>query len=359
MSKLFSKKTTKVGAKPGTLMIAKESPPPRIRIIRFTNEDHSDEVVDSVDEIADALAKPGVVWIDVQGMGDESVIRDIGKLFSIHMLALEAIVNVPQRAKTETFDDHQLYISRMVSLDEQHHLDVEQVSILFGKNYVLTFQERFGDVLDPVRKRILSKKTVMRKSGPDYLAYAIIDTIIDGYYPVLEQYGEYLEELEASVVANASSGMLDKINRVKRNLMILRRGIWPQRDALNILIRDDCPFIKDETKVFLRDCHDHCTQVADVLETFRETAGALLSTYLSALGNKQNEVMRILTIMSSIFIPLTFMAGIYGMNFEWMPELKNPRAYPLLLVVMCFVVVGMLIYFKRLGWIWTKSKDTE
>ena len=332
MNRLFSKKVTKVGAKPGTLMIGKESPPPLIRVIRFTEKEHFDEIIESVPAIADELAKPGVVWIDVQGMGDEKVIRDIGELFSIHMLALEAIVNVPQRAKTETFDEHQLYISRMVSLDEQHILDVEQVSILFGNNYVLTFQERFGDVLDPVRKRIRSKKTVMRKSGADYLAYAIIDTIIDGYYPVLEQYGEYLEDLEARVVANASSDMLDKINRVKRSLLVLRRGIWPQRDALNILIRDSSPFVKDETKVFLRDCHDHCTQVADVLETFRETAGALLSTYLSALGNKQNEVMRILTIMSSIFIPLTFMAGIYGMNFESMPELKNPNAYPLLLV---------------------------
>ena len=359
MSKLFTKKVTKVGAKPGTLMIAKESPPPRIRIIRFTEQEHSDEVVDSVEAVANELKKPGVVWIDVQGLGDEGVIRALGDLFSIHMLALEAIVNVPQRPKTETFDEHQLYISRMVSLDIENHLDVEQVSILFGKNYVLTFQERFGDVLDPVRKRIRAKKTVMRKSGADYLAYAIIDTIIDGYYPVLEQYGEYLEELEASVVANASSNMLDKINRVKRNLLLLRRGIWPQRDALNIMIRDDCPFIKDETKVFLRDCHDHCTQVADVLETFRETAGALLSTYLSALGNKQNEVMRILTIMSSIFIPLTFMAGIYGMNFESMPELKKPYAYPLLLVAMGVVVVGMLIYFKRLGWIFTKSEDVD
>ena len=293
MNRLFSKKTTKVGAKPGTLVIAKESPKPRIRVIRFTVEERFDEVLESVDAIAAELEKPGVVWIDVQGMGDESVIRAIGELFSIHVLALEAIVNVPQRPKTETFDKHQLYISRMVSLDEQTQLNVEQVSILFGKNYVLTFQERSGDVLDPVRKRIKSPKTVMRKSGADYLAYAIIDTIVDGYYPVLEEYGEYLEELEASVVANATSDMLDKINKVKRNLLILRRGIWPQRDALNILIRDDCPFIEDETKVFLRDCHDHCTQVADVLETFRETAGALLSTYLSALGNKQNEVMRV------------------------------------------------------------------
>jgi len=227
----------------------------------------------------------------------------------------------------------------------------------FGKNFVLTFQERFGDVLDPVRRRIRSKKGIMRQSGPDYLAYAIIDTIIDGYYPVLEQYGEHLEQLEARVVANATPQMLDRINKIKRNLLILRRGIWPQRDAINILIRDDCPFVSDDTKVFLRDCYDHCIQVADVLETFRETAGSLLSTYLSAIGNKQNEVMRMLTIMASIFIPLTFMAGIYGMNFEEMPELKSKSAYPMLLFAMFCTAAGMLYYFKRLGWIWTKTDE--
>ena len=357
MSKLFSKRSTKVGAKPGTLMIAKEAQKPRIRIIRYTREEHFDNIVETVAEVAAELSKPGVVWIDVQGLGDEGIIRELGELFAIHMLALESIVNVPQRPKTETFDHHQLFISRMVSMSEEGKLDVEQVSILLGKNYVLTFQERFGDVLDPVRKRIKAKSTMMRKSGPDYLAYAIVDTIIDGYYPVLEHYGEYLEELEARVVANASSTMLDKINQSKRNLLVLRRGIWPQRDALNALIRDDCPFVLDETKVFLRDSHDHCTQVADVLETFRETAGALLSTYLSALGNKQNEVMRVLTIVSSIFIPLTFMAGIYGMNFETMPELKFSLGYPFLLFAMVVTAIGMVIYFKRLGWIWAKTEE--
>ena len=199
----------------------------------------------------------------------------------------------------------------------------------------------------------------MRQSGPDFLAYAIIDTIIDGYYPVLEHFGEHLEQLEATVVANATPTMLERINRAKRNLLVLRRGIWPQRDAINILVRDDSPFISDEVKVFLRDCHDHCIQVADVLESFRETAGALLSTYLSAIGNKQNEVMRILTIVSSIFIPLTFMAGIYGMNFERMPELSHAMAYPTLICVMLLTAAGMLVYFKRLGWIWAGNSDHE
>lgn len=357
MSKLFTKKHTKVGARPGTLMIDKDAAQPQIRMIRYTKEEHFDSPAETVDQIRDELTKGGVIWIDVQGLGDEKLIREIGELFSIHMLALEDVVNVPQRPKTEAFDQHQLYISRMMRIDENNHLDVEQVSIFFGKNFVLTFQERHGDVLDPVRKRLRGGKGLMRSMGPDYLAYAIIDTIIDGYYPVLEQYGEYLERLEARVVANATPKILDHINRMKRNLLILRRGIWPQRDAINVLIRDDCPFVTEPVKVFLRDCYDHCVQVADVLETFRETAGALLSTYLSAIGNKQNEVMRMLTIMASIFIPLTFMAGIYGMNFEDMPELKSHSAYPTLLGVMFCTAAGMLLYFKRLGWIWTNNKD--
>lgn len=359
MTKLFTKKHTEVGARPGTLVIDDAADQPKIRIIRYTPAEVSECEVQAVDEIRAELNKEGVVWVDVQGLGEEKLIRAIGELFSIHMLALEDVVNVPQRPKTESFESHQLYISRMVRIDERYDLQCEQVSIFFGKHFVLTFQERHGDVLDPVRRRIRSKKGPMRTSGADYLAYAIIDTIIDGYYPVLEQYGEYLEGLESRVVANATSAMLERINRIKRNLLVLRRGIWPQRDAINVMIRDDCPFVSDGVKVFFRDCYDHCVQVADVLETFRETAGALLSTYLSAIGNKQNEVMRMLTIMASIFIPLTFMAGIYGMNFEEMPELKQGVAYPILLLVMFSTAVGMLIYFKRLGWIWSSNNDDD
>lgn len=359
MIKLFAKKHTRVGARPGTLVIDDDADEPQIRVIRYTLAEVNEREIDSVEQIAEELGKEGVVWIDVQGLGDEMLIRAIGDVFSIHMLALEHVVNVPQRPKTESYDAHQLYISRMVRVDERQELDIEQVTIFFGSNYVLTFQERHGDVLDPVRRRIRSKKGPMRKLGPDYLAYAIIDTIIDGYYPVLEQYGEYLELLESRVIAAATPAMLDRINRIKRNLLVLRRGIWPQRDAINVMIRDDCPFVSDGVKVFLRDCYDHCVQVGDVLETFRETAGALLSTYLSAIGNKQNEVMRMLTIMASIFIPLTFMAGIYGMNFEQMPELKQGAAYPTLLGVMFATAVGMLIYFKRLGWIWSRATDDD
>lgn len=357
MTKLFQKKHTTVGARPGTLVIDEQAAEPTIRIIRFTPEEWFDDKAETISEIREHREKPGICWIDIQGLGDENLIRQVGEEFSIHMLALEDVVNVPQRPKTEAFDLHQLYISRMVSVDEDQHLEVEQVSIFFGDGFILTFQERFGDVLDPVRRRIKNHKGIIRASKSDYLAYAIIDTIIDGYYPVLEQYGEHLEQLETSVVADSTPQMLEQINKIKRNLLILRRGIWPQRDAINTLIRDDSPFVSESTKVFFRDSYDHCIQVADVLETFRETAGSLFSTYLSAIGNKQNEVMRVLTIMSSIFIPLTFMAGIYGMNFSEMPELKYRSSYPILLSVMVMTAIGMLFYFKHLGWIWTKKND--
>lgn len=359
MSRLFKKKHTTVGARPGTLVIDEQAAQPTIRIIRYTAAEFFDNTVDTLDQIRDERAKEGIAWIDIQGLGDENLIREVGEEFGIHMLALEDVVNVPQRPKTETFDQHQLYISRMVSVEEDQHLEVEQVSIFFGEGFVLTFQERFGDVLDPVRRRIRNQKGIIRASDSDYLAYAIIDTIIDGYYPVLEQYGEHLEQLETSVVANSTPQMLEQINKIKRNLLILRRGIWPQRDAINTLIRDDCPFVSEGTKVFFRDSYDHCIQVADVLETFRETAGSLFSTYLSAIGNKQNEVMRMLTIMSSIFIPLTFMAGIYGMNFTDMPELKYRSGYPILIAVMLVTAIAMLFYFKHLGWIWNRENDEQ
>ncbi len=209
MSHLFSKKHTQVGARPGTLVIDEDAAQPRIRVIRYTPAEVSDREVATVDEIRDELAADGVVWIDVQGLGNEQLIRAIGDLFSIHLLALEDVVNVPQRPKTESFELHQLYISRMVRLDEQQQLEIEQVSIFFGRNYVLTFQERHGDVFDPVRRRIRSKKGPIRTSGSDYLTYAIIDTIIDGYYPVLEHFGEYLEELESRIVAKATARMLE------------------------------------------------------------------------------------------------------------------------------------------------------
>jgi magnesium transporter len=313
--------------------------------------DHLEEQdVPAVGELKGLLQDDAVCWIDVQGLGDEEVLREFADLFSIHPLALEDVVNVPQRAKVERFDKHTLLITRMALLREQG-IEPEQVSLFIGTNYVLTFQERAGDVFDPIRKRIRQGGPILRSSGPSYLAYALLDAVIDGYYPVLEVFGESLEALEDEIVSNPHPAILHEIHQAKRDLLAMRRGIWPQREAVNALIRDENPLIADTVRVYLRDCYDHCVQIMDGIETYRELAGGLMDVYLSSVGNRQNEVMKVLTIMASIFIPLTFMAGIYGMNFENMPELHAAWGYPFLLAAMAVVAVGMIVYFRRKGWL--------
>ena len=248
----------------------------------------------------------------------------------------------------------------MVRIDGPGEMDMEQVSIVFAKNYVLTFQEHYGDVLDPVRRRIRAGKGPIRQHGADYLAYAITDTIVDGYYPVLEAIGNHLEEMEDTVVTNPTPDLLRQLNQLKNRLVNLRRGIWPQREAVNQLVRGNHQAVTEEVRVYLRDTYDHCVQTSEVAEMYREMVTGLMSIYLSSIANRTNDVMKVLTIMASIFIPLTFLAGIYGMNFEHMPELHVRWAYPAVWVTMLGTAGGMITYFWRKGWIgWTRrSSDT-
>jgi magnesium transporter len=282
--------------------------------------------------------------------------RQIGAIFNLHPLLLEDVVNVPQRPKVEPYGDQLLIIVRMVRMGEDDEygeptVDMEQVSMVVAKHYVITFQERHGDILDPVRKRLSSDKSNLRKRGSDYLAYAIADTIIDAYYPVLEVVGNHLESLESVVIEDPSPAILGELNRLKNQLINLRRAIWPQREAFNALARGDHGLISDEVAVYLRDTCDHCIQTSEVAEMYREMVTGLMNIYLSAVANRTNEVMKVLTIMASLFIPLTFMAGIYGMNFDNMPELKYKYSYALLWIAMGIVTAGMLLFFRRKGWI--------
>jgi magnesium transporter len=349
--KLRRKQHPPVGARPGTLVVGAEAPPPRIRVIHFTADAVEERSIAQPGELWQWIDRDGVTWIDVQGLGDEDVLRELGEIFRIHPLALEDVVNAPQRPKTETFSEHEFYVSRMVRQLDSGQTDIEQISLFVGGNYVLLFQERYGDVLDVVRDRIRQGKGPMRTSGPDYLAYAVIDAALDGYFPVMEQLGEQLESLEDEAMTAASDETLQKINVVRRELMRLRRGVWPQRDALNSLMRAESPFVSEQIVVYLRDCYDHVVQLGDMLEHYREMASGLLNTYLSSVSNRTNEVMKVLTIMASIFIPLTFCAGIYGMNFEFMPELHYRWAYPALLGLMVLVAAALLVYFRHLGWL--------
>lgn len=347
----FRKRHPPVGSRPGTLMIPEGALPPTIRIIDYGPDQVEEKEISELEELSLYAARDSVTWIDVQGLGDESVIRRIGEIFSLHALALEDAVNVPQRPKSESYERFQLFITRMTRYEPGSKVDVEQVSIFLGERFVLTLQERYGDIFDPVRSRIRAGIGPMRRSGPDYLVYALIDTVIDGYYPVLETMGEYLEELEGETLASAQPVHLRRIYDVKRELLELRRAIWPQREAINSLIRDEGPLVGETVRMYLRDCYDHAVQVIDVTETYRELTGTLMDLYLSAVSQRTNDVMKVLTVMASIFIPLTFLAGIYGMNFEHMPELSRPWAYPTLLGLMALVAGIMVTYFWRKGWI--------
>ena len=308
--------------------------------------------VDDVEMLSGLVDEPSKTWIDVQGFGDEQLIRQIGEFFHLHPLVLEDIVNLPQRPKTESYNEQVLIITRMIRLTDGNAIDMEQVSILLGKGYVATFQEREGDILDPVRERIRhGKGRPIRLNGPDYLAYAILDTIIDGYYPVIESIGDHLERLESIVMEQPTTRTLQELNQTKNMLVNLRRIVWPHRELVNSLMRDENELINDNVRLYLRDTYDHCVQTAEVIEMYRDMATGLMNTYLSSVANRTNDVMKVLTIMASIFIPLTFMAGIYGMNFEHMPELHVRWAYPAIWVAMLVTAVGMLIFFWRRGWI--------
>lgn len=357
----FRKRHSAVGAAPGTLVVATGSDAPRVHVMSYSETDWDEREELHPGQLVPPRDDGRITWIDVQGLGDESMLRDLGASFAIHPLALEDAVNVPQRPKGEDYEEQHLFITRMARLrrnpDEDDALDVEQISIFVGHNYVLTLQERHGDVLDPVRERIRVGKGLIRASQADYLAYAIIDTVVDGYYPVLDALGDALEALEDQVLARPDRKTLREIHHVKRQLLMLRRSVWPQREAVQSLLRGESPFISKPVRLYLRDTYDHVVQVLDISDSYWSLAGSLLETYMSLASNRQNEVMKVLTIMSSIFIPLTFMAGIYGMNFDNMPELHARWSYPMLLAAMVVVAAFMVVFFARKGWLWGDDDD--
>ena len=340
-----------VGSRPGTLVIPADAVVPVIRVIDYDADRLEERRIDDVEELAAYVDRDSVTWVDVQGIGDEALIRRIGDIFGLHPLALEDAVNVPQRPKAESYERFQLFITRMTRVGSGTDVDIEQLSIFLGAQFVLTLQEHPGDVLDPVRARIRSGLGSIRRTGSDYLTYAIIDTVVDGYYPALEALGDYLEDLEAETLDNPRPIHLRRMYEVRRKLLELRRAIWPQREAINSLIVMEHPMIGADVRLHLRDCYDHVVQVIDVTESYRELVGTLMDLYLSMLGQRTNDVMKVLTVTATIFIPLTFIAGVYGMNFTHMPELTVPWAYPAVLGLMAVTAGGMVVYFWRKGWV--------
>ncbi len=352
-----------IGVAPGTLVIDEDASPTELTLIDYSPSTAIRQKLRSPEEAAIHLDSQSISWIDLQGLGNEDALNRLGSVFNLHPLVLEDVVNVPQRPKIEYYDDQVLIITRMVMMVPNSHphdpdFTSEQLSFVLGKNYLLTVQEELNqDCLDPVRDRIRQNVGRIRSEGADYLAYALLDAVIDAYFPVLETYGEYIESLEDEVIFNPTRQTVQKIYRARRKLMSLRRSIWPQRNALNQLIRDGSgDLITAESRVYLQDCYDHVVQVLDIVETYRELTANLMDVYLSSVSNRMNEVMKTLTVISSIFIPLTFIVGVYGMNFNsqaspWnMPELNAYWGYPICWAAMIAIALALSYYFWRQGW---------
>ena len=354
---------TSPGAPPGSLVVDPHAPLPIIRVIAYGSEAVHEELVEDVSRIGSYLGRQPVTWVNVDGLGDAAVIRKLGEIFGIHRLALEDIINSHQRAKVDQYDNHLFVVGRMVEMAD--HVETEQLSLFLGKSYVLTFQERVGDAFDPVRERIRKAGGRVRNAGPDYLAYALIDAFIDNYFPVLEKYGERLESIEEDVLSRPEPVLVSRMHEVKRDLLTLRRAIWPLRETVNSLVREPSLFISDETRVYFRDCYDHTIQIIDLLENYRDVASGLMEVYLSSASNRLNEIMKILTMFTAFFIPLSLIAGIYGMNFNTarspfnMPELNWYLGYPFVLGLMATVALGMVTFFRRKGWLRSRLGSRE
>ena len=352
------------GSLPGTIYGKKDAKPPKISFIDFNLDKYIGQELRSAYEVLPFLEDESVSWLDVQGLGHRPTLRALGQVFDLHKLTLEDIANVPQRPKLEEYNEHLLLITHRIKLEFHRgkkddrrtssvtfSLATEQVSFVLGQHYLLTVQEESTqDSFQRVRDRIYANKGQIRQKKSDYLAYCILDTIIDAFFPVLEQIGEYIEDLEEEALQSPTPQTLSSIHQIKRDLLTLRRAIWPQREMLAILTRDGSHLISPQVQIYLRDCYDHAAQVIDMIEIYRELASSLMDVYLSSVNNRMNEVMKTLTVISTIFIPLTFIAGIYGMNFHNMPELSWNLGYPFVWGLMIAIAIGLIIFFWKRGW---------
>lgn len=341
------------GSRPGTFVLPEGSPAPRIRAVRFNVEGVEEREIHAEAELREVCARGGILWVDVQGLGDRATLEWIAASFALHPLVLADVVHVPQRPKTEAYDGVTFSVARRLRWKGEEHdlVDERQISLVLAPGHVLSFQEREDDVFEPVRARLTQGAGQMRRQGSDYLLYALLDAIVDDYLPILDRLGERLETLEDRVIACPTRALMSELSSLRRDLIALRRDVWPQREALHTLLRDDEGAISAPVRVYLRDVHDHCVQVAEMVEVHREIAAGIQNLYLTSLANRTNEVMKVLTVMSTIFIPLTFLVGVWGMNFAHMPELAWPWAYPLVWLLMLSVAAALFVYFRRRGWI--------
>jgi magnesium transporter len=360
MAKRPKKRLKKAGLPPGTLVHIGEKKVEAVKIsyLDYDERNFQEKQVSDIEECFPFKTTPTVTWINIDGLHDVEIIEKLGNQFELHPLILEDILHTEQRPKYEDFDKYIFIVLRMFQYNKQiQDIESEQVSLILGTNFVISFQERIGDVFDSVRERLRNAKGKIRKMGSDYLAYALLDAIVDSYFAILEKFGERIESMEEKLVADPTEKTLQLIHNMKREMILLRKSIWPLREVISGVQRSESSLISETTGLYLRDVYDHTIQVIDTVESFRDMVSGMLDIYLSSISNKMNTVMKVLTIIATIFIPLTFIAGIYGMNFNpekspWnMPELNWYWGYPAVWLVMVVVMVIMLIYFKRKKWL--------
>ena len=355
MAKLIKKRSKKAGLPPGTLVHIGEKGvgEPKVTLIDYDEANFEEREVKAAEECFPFKEKPAVTWINVEGVHQIEVIEKLGHCFGLHPLVLEDILNTDQRPKMEVYGDYIYIVLKMLyEGDGNRPVEAEQVSLILGSNFAISFQEgKEGDVFNPVRERLRTGKGLIRKMGPDYLAYSLIDMIVDNYFLILEKLAEKVELLEEELVANPTTKTLQQIQKFKNEMTFLRRAVWPLREVVSGLGRKESPLVKETTEIYLRDVYDHTVQVMDTIEVYREMLSGMLDIYLSSVSNRLNSVMKVLTIIATIFMPLTFIAGIYGMNFKYMPELEWRWGYLAVWLVFVIVGVSMLIYFRKRKWL--------
>jgi len=354
MPKPIKKRSKKAGLPPGTLVHIgeKKAETPKITIMDYDEAHFQEKETKTIEECLLFKDKPTVTWINIDGLHQVEILERLGECYGLHPLVLEDILNTDQRPKMEDYGEYLFIVLRMLNYnDKSSEIEAEQISLILGTNFVLSFQEKEGDTFNPIRERIRNGKGRIRRMGADYLSYSLLDSIVDNYFIILEKLGEKIEFLEDELVTRPTPETLQIIHHLKREMIYLRKAVWPLREVIGSLERGEPPLVKETIRVYLRDVYDHTIQVIDTIETFRDMVSGMLDIYLSSISNRLNAVMKVLTIIATIFMPLTFLAGIYGMNFKYMPELEWRWSYPVVWLIMVGIGVSMLLYFRKKKWL--------
>ena len=354
MSKSATRRSQKAGLPPGAIVHVGETPPgpPILTVIEYSEESYTEHADADLATCLASLQTSEMTWINVAGLHDAGLIEQLGQALGLHPLVLEDIANASQRPKVEDYESYLFVVLKMLEYDlEQAQMEVEQVSLILGDNYLVSFQEDSSDVFEPVRTRLRNSAGRLRNFAADYLAYALIDAIVDNYFVVLELMGDRIEGIEEQVAEHPEERPLPEIYRLKREMIALRRAVWPLREVLAMLQHSESPLIRPGTIIYLRDVYDHTIQVMDTIESMRDLLSGMMDIYLSGLSNRMNEIVKVLTIFSTIFIPLTFLAGVYGMNFRYFPEIEWRFGYALFWLICGVIATVMLLYFRRKRWL--------